>query len=240
MSPIFRRPKFVPELSSRLLFHQGDEDNVSTLFILEAPFDDELINKCPCCGEAGKSMSKALSNDKIDTPLGLILSKKEKFIKSAEKYAIFDTFKFPIDLSVASKLNAKPSLLWTPEKEPWTHLKTIDDYEGENHRYNIEHHLVALQKYIGTIPEVIRTNFFEEYKKDLANAVAMFPNLNNIAVCGYIAQCIFNIAYNFPQGEKKFSTTYFSQSGKKYYFIEHPMAAYYRNYEPLWSYTPRS
>ena len=112
----------VKELSSHELYiEENGQSTATTLFILESPFDTELLEECACVGDTGKHMTKVLDLNS-SSPLGKLLKEKNSI---ARNYAIFNTFKFPLDVKVSLKMaeQNQPHDLWTSCKMPWCSLK---------------------------------------------------------------------------------------------------------------------
>lgn len=234
-----------PQLTKRLLYLQDYKDDVSTLFILEAPFDKELIDNCPCVGDTGVSMSKALFNPDIKISLGNILNGKvESIPTNANNYAIFDTFKFPIDPAVAEKLDILLDNLWSMENLQWSKIKELDRKIGrklkrkqvETGCYDRLCHYKTLIQHIQKIDSNVLEEFIDDYKKELWQATIKFKNLKNIIVCGFIAQSIFCFAYGLPYCVMPYRRNCITSREKIIRFVEHPINAHHREYRPLWQY----
>lgn len=239
-----------PQLSNRLLYLKHQEDDVSTLFILEAPFDKEINKDRPCVGCTGISMSKALFGSKIEIPLGDILNGIEECIpNNAENYAVFDTFKFPIDPIVADKLGVSLSDLWSRENSQWDKIKELDGNTGcalkkqkeETGFYDRAYHYKTLIQYIQNVDSKVLKKFINDYKVELNQAISTFKNLKYIVVCGFIAQSILCFAYKLPFCIMPYRKDCIVSNKRKILrFVEHPINAHKRNNNPLWCYTAKN
>lgn len=236
-----------PQLTKRLLYLQDCKDAVSTLFILEAPFDKELVDNCPCVGDTGVSMSKALFNPSFEISLGNILNGKvEPIPTNANNYAIFDTFKFPIDSAVAEKLDILLDNLWSKGNLQWSKIKELDGKIGrklkrkqvETKYYDRPCHYQTLIHYIQNVDSNVLKKFICGYKKDLRQAIITFRNLKNIVVCGFIAQSIFCYAYNLPYCIVPYRKDFIvSKRRTNIRFVDHPINAFRRGKKTHWQYT---
>lgn len=150
----------------------------TTLFILESPFDTELIEECACVGDTGKRMTKVLGLNSSDS-LGKLLKDKNSI---ARNYAVFNTFKFPLDVKVSLKMaeQNRPHDLWTSCKIPWCSLKIDESKKG------------SLKKTIQFLKNKRSLKrYFVDYDESLDSFLNNAPHLNNIIVCGNIAQVLF-------------------------------------------------
>ena len=177
----------VKELSSHGLC--VNDSDAKTLFILESPFDSELMENCGCVGKTGKNMTKVLGLSSNDA-LGKMLNDGDLI---AKKYAIFNTFKFPLDIAVAVKMieAGKNFDLWDEFKIPWSILKKDEGKKIE-----------TLKKEINAINGNISCKkYYSGYKRSLMSFLRKCPNLSNIVVCGKIAQAMFE---SILEGEQSF------------------------------------
>lgn len=235
-----------PQLSKRLLYLEGCENFVSTLFVLEAPFDKEIQGNCPCVGASGESMSKALFGSDFRESLGAVLNGSVETIPNeAKKYAVFDTFKFPIDTVVADKLGMGLRDLLSPDNVQWTKIKICDKKIGGElkreakltGRYDRFCHYETLIQCIQSVDSSILKEFINGYKADLSRAMALFRNLENIVVCGFIAQSVLCCVCQKDYREISYRVNYIiPQKRINLRFVEHPINAHKRDDEPLWLY----
>lgn len=235
-----------PLLSNRLLYLKHRENDVSTLFILEAPFDNEIKKDCPCVGCTGEIMSKALFGPSFKTPLGDILNRKARRIPiNAEKYAVFDTFKFPIDPDVAQELGISCCDLWSPENSQWGKIKELDRSTGrklnkqkeETGFYNRPYHYKTLIQYIQNIDSGVLEIFINDYKADLRHAIKTFENLKDIVICGFIAQSVFCFVYGMPYCIIPYRENFIvSEKRINIRFVNHPINVLKKRNHSLWQY----
>lgn len=150
-------------LSKHLYFSDGAENEVETLFILESPYKEELLWEYPCMGQTGKKMSEVLIQHS-DIAIGDLIQHNNP---QTRKYALFETFKFPLDESLTHGLDAD-ELFWKGIKKK-KDKKQIKNFFERNRQF-----------------------FSYSYKYNLECAIKIFSkNLKEIVVCGDIAQVIF-------------------------------------------------
>lgn len=237
------------QLTNRLLFVREHEEYVETLCVLESPYDNELKEDCSCVGKSGLSMSKALLQEDCTVSFGKVLRDGRDYLDIAKRYALFDTFKFPIDENVAGKLEVNPEFLWDCENTPWKEIKITDNAIGKELSLKKEitgtydracHYKTLIQTMDGIEPSLLNS-FLNEYKCDLKRAISKFRSLKQIVFCGYIAQSIFLKAFKKPYDRVPYRTNFkFKRDGIVLRFVEHPSSANKRDDRPLWGYTPRS
>jgi len=180
-------------LPKHLYFSEGAENDVETLFILESPYKEELYWDFPCMGGTGKKMAEVLIQNSSIAMGDLIQHNNPQ----TRKYALFETFKFPLDKSLTHGLDADELL--------WKEIKKKKD-----------------KKQIKTFFEQNRQFFSYSYKYNLECAIKIFSkNLKEIVVCGDIAQGIFEIVF-----EDKFKRHQTPKS-VNVIFVEHPAKAEY-------------
>lgn len=164
-------------------FVQEKQNEVKTLFLLESPGKTELEKGYPCAGPSGKVMSKALLKigSDSDKALGELIAGKNP---NVSQYAIFDTFKFPLkkdDLKPGETLNESESI--------WQNLKDVEQ-DSWHQCKKMGCHSAKITNKISEFNRRDRS-IFNEYKNSLGNCLKLFPNLEEIVVCGFIAQCMF-------------------------------------------------
>ncbi|OWV19265.1 hypothetical protein [Fibrobacter sp. UWB3] len=201
-----------------LRFHElcikgsNGKSSAKTLFILESPFDSELLEDCACVGKTGKKMTKILGLQSDDA-LGKMLNDRNQM---AKEYAVFNTFKFPLDVAVAVRMikAGKKYDLWSKSKMPWCGLKNDEDKE-----------IATLKREINTInSNRFCKSYYLEYKNSLMFFLQKSPNLRRIVVCGRIAQAMFE---SIIEGNPSFKYLKFKQKeiGDKVYevmYTKHP------------------
>ena len=159
-------------LPKHLYFSDGAENDVEILFILESPYKEELYWGFPCMGDTGKKMSEVLVNDK-NIAIGDLIQHNNP---QTRKYALFETFKFPLDKSLTHGLDAD-ELFWKEIKNK----KQIKKFFDQN-----------------------RPFFSYSYKYNLECALKIFQrNLKEIVVCGDIAQSIFEVVFEDKLKQEK-------------------------------------
>jgi len=171
----------VKELSSHGLYVKTGDDlcHAKALFILESPYFNELMENHACAGLTGKNLAGVLNLGK-EKSLGTLLNDGDSVV---EDYAVFNMFKFPLDISLAIKMleNGKEFDLWNNTQIPWCILKNS---EGSG--------VCALQKCIQTInKEPSCKAVFDECKNSFFEFLTRCDRLDRIVVCGYIAQAMF-------------------------------------------------
>lgn len=196
-------------LPKHLYFSDGAENDVETLFILESPYEEELYWEHPCMGQTGKKMSEVLIQQS-DIAIGDLIQHNNSQTK---KYALFETFKFPLDKSLTHGMDADELF--------WKEIKKKKD-----------------KKQIKTFFEQNRLFFSYSYKYNLECAIKIFSkNLKKIVVCGDIAQVIFEeifkekfvqLGRSIKRGVKTFDVVY----------AEHPAKAAYMH--RCWNYQPNA
>lgn len=163
---------------------QGKQNEVKTLFLLESPGKTELEKGYPCAGPSGEVMSKALlkiDSNSEDKALGELIAGKDP---NVFQYAIFDTFKFPL-----KKDDSKPGETLNESESIWQNLKDVEQDSWHQckkmgcHSAKITNKILELSR---SAPSI-----FDEYKNTLGDCLKSFPNLEEIVVCGFIAQCMF-------------------------------------------------
>lgn len=194
-------------LPKHLYFSEGGENDVETLFVLESPYKDELYWEFPCMGVTGKKMSDVLMQ-KSDIALGDLIRENCSLTR---KYALFETFKFPLDKSLTHGLDTD-ELFWKKIKEIKNRVQ-IENFFSQNISY-----------------------FAGSYKKNFEYGISLFQNnLKTIVVCGDIAQVIFEEIFK----EKLVSIGQFVGEEVRtldVVFTEHPAKAAYEN--RCWNYQP--
>lgn len=159
-------------LPKHLCFSNGAENDVETLFILESPYKEELYWGFPCMGDTGKKMSEVLIKNSSIAIGNLIQHDNPQ----TRKYALFETFKFPLDKSLTHGLDAD-ELFWKEIKNK----KQIKKFFDQN-----------------------RQLFSYSYKYNLECALKIFQkNLKEIVVCGDIAQSIFEVVFEDKLKQEK-------------------------------------
>lgn len=118
-------------LPKHLYFSDGAEKDVETLFILESPYEAELYWEHPCMGQTGKKMSEVLIQHS-DIAIGDLIQHNNP---QTRKYALFETFKFPLDESLTHGLDAD-ELFWKEIKKKKTknRLKLFLNKTGSSFR----------------------------------------------------------------------------------------------------------
>lgn len=202
-------------LPKHLYFPDGAENDVETLFILESPYEEELYWEHPCMGQTGKKMSEVLIQHS-DIAIGDLIQHNNP---QTRKYALFETFKFPLDESLTHGLDADELF--------WKHIKCLDSSLGRKSR---DEHNQGLNNFW----EENKASFPKTYQICLESSLKLFSNLKEIVVCGFIAQSIFLNVFQvkdpgYDQDRKKILV-----AGKTIdiYFIEHPSAPLYDNNRP--------
>lgn len=175
-------------LPKHLYFSDGAENDVETLFILESPHKEELYWGFPCMGDTGKKMSEILVNDK-NIAIGDLIQHNNP---QTRKYALFETFKFPLDKSLTHGLDADELF--------WKKLKNKGDKDQ-----------------IKMFFEQNRQFFSYSYKYNLECALKIFQRkLKEIVVCGDIAQSIFEVVFEDKLKQEK------TPKSVNVIFVEHP------------------
>lgn len=239
----------VLQLTNRLLFIQDHEDDVDSLLVLESPYDNELKEDCPCVGKSGLSMSKALLQKDCAVSFSKVLRDGCDYLNIAKRYALFDTFKFPIDENIAGKLDVNSESLWNCETTPWKKIKITDNAIGKELSRKREntgtydrvcHYKTLIQTMDGIEPNRLNS-FLNEYKCDLIKTILKFRSLKQIVFCGFIAQSVFLKAFSKPYDRVPYRTNFrFKRDGIVLRFVEHPSRANKRDDCPPWRFTPRS
>lgn len=196
-------------LSKYLYFSDGAENEVETLFILESPYKEELLWEYPCMGKTGAKMSEILIHNS-SVALGILIQHNSSLTR---KYALFETFKFPLDKSLKHGLDAE-ELFWQKIKMKSKRLQ-IEEFFRQNRSY-----------------------FDSSYRCNLECGIRLFQRtLKTIVVCGNIAQVIFEeifkekfvqLGRSIKRGVKTFDVVY----------AEHPARAAYTHRR--WNYQPNA
>lgn len=193
-------------------FVQEKQNEIKTLFLLESPGKTELEKGYPCAGPSGKVMSKALLKigSDSDKALGELIAGKNP---NVFQYAIFDTFKFPLkkdDLKPGETLNESESI--------WQNLKDVEQ-DSWHQCKKMGCHSAKITNKISELNRRDRS-IFNEYKNSLGNCLKLFPNLEEIVVCGFIAQCMFCVANNFKEWPLN---RFVKWQNYRVAFIDHPI-----------------
>ena len=193
-------------LPKHLYFSDGAENDVETLFILESPYKEELYWEFPCMGTTGKTMSKALIQN-ADIALGdLILHNNSQ----TKRYALFETFKFPLDKSLRHGLDAD-ELFWQDIKKKRSRV-LIRNFFSQNKLF-----------------------FSYSYKCNLECAIKIFSRkLKEIVVCGDIAQEIFMQVFGIAYPDRDNRVIEIVGKRIDLYFVEHP--AFAARKKQIWTY----
>lgn len=185
------------------------ENVVRRLFVMESPNEEELSIKpeqtinYPCMGASGSVMSQHLLG--LNEPLGALLTKNASLVHDI---AVVETFDFPLGIEIQPKLTVDEFL--------WSELKRIDKEFWKSSR------CVHYEKLMDFVKANV-TKFPYGYKDKLERCMSLFPNLEEIVVCGFIAQSVFLFFFNqfyWPYNKRR----EFIITGKhiNLYFVNHP------------------
>lgn len=207
-------------------FMGGNPTDVETLFIMESPGKCELVCDYACVGLTGNVMSKYLcANDSV--PLGCYL--KNGYEK---KYAIFETFMFPIEKRWQNSDNDE-------FEQNMSNIKEIDNnFTDDSSR---QEHYEGLNIFWNESPFLKeKKEFVNQYKKDLKKIVSLH-NIKEIVVCGYIAQSCFMQAFipgGFQNGFPPYGYFFNISKTKKprLYFSNHPSVELHKKSKKKWKY----
>ncbi|OWV25348.1 hypothetical protein B7988_10855 [Fibrobacter sp. UWB1] len=194
-------------LPKHLYYADGAENQVETLFVMESPHADELQDNVsfPCVGKTGQNMTAKLCPEETQS-LGLLIKAGDnEFVK---KYALFETFKFPLGLDITDGLSDNELL--------WKEMKKLDRLHCTDNRFN----------HYASLSEFFRQNitvFPNTYQSCFERAIQTFINLKEIVVCGFIAQAILMEVFGIPVPEYNIRrTTLFFNKNLDLCFICHP------------------
>ena len=179
------------ELIKHEHFVSGHKQDVKTLFVLESPCFYEIQSGYPCAGSTGRVMSKTLLSENdtcVKIPLGELIDKGEEKVFS---FSLFDTFKFPMIANVCSN---NPL---TPDKEIWQELEIVQDQSWKECP-NLRCHSAKISMKILEL-RMKNASVFDDYKNSLEEFINSCSRLNKIVVCGFIAQCMFTLAFDYPR-----------------------------------------
>lgn len=177
-------------------------EDITTLFILESPHSQELEHGYPCSGETGLNMSKKIIPTE-SIAFGQLLFQKSVAIK---EYGVFNTCSFPLGLT--NKL--------TQEQKSIASIKEIKlDTRDRNSCYN------SLISFLNTLPEL---DSKIRYSERLKAILAASSSIENLVVCGFIAQAFFLKIFNLAYPKYNVLTPVNTKSGRsiKILFVNHP------------------
>lgn len=147
-------------------------ENIKTIFILESPYEEELNYGFPC---AGKSMSFKILNDNC-IPFGKLLFEKDERIK---EFGVFNSSPFPFEIhDDLSEI-----------QEEIAFLKTIEKQEG---------HFYSHTPYFEHLKTIENLDDELNYSNRLLTILEKSPSIENIVICGFIAQSIYNFILEQP------------------------------------------
>lgn len=188
-----------------IFYDDSCPNNVKKLFIMESFSKQEIENKWPCMGKTGKIMSQRLFG--CTTPFGQIMQTKSH--PDINHFAVMESFDFPLITED-----------WGQEQIPdeilkWCKLKMIEKKWEEHHCRNTQYS--NLRSHISTIHDDI----FSTYVKRVEKTLMTFSNLQQVVVCGFIAQSMFLEAFNFSHQTIKYKQ---KNEWRKYdlRFVNHP------------------
>ena len=151
-----------------------------------------------------------------DIAFGLLIQNR---VDDVKYFAIFDTFKFPLD----KKDMPVPDTLG-PDEVIWQGLKSLET-KSWNQCKKKECHSA---KITNEIIKIFRQNqdVFNDYKLSLDSALIKFEHLEEIVVCGFIAQCMFKECYSL--NDWPYNKWIRWLHGKNYFlrFVKHPSSCY--------------
>ena len=150
--------------------------DIKTLFILESPCIDELKNEYPCAGKSGKTMSSKILGDN-SISFGKLLFDKDERIKN---YGVFNSSPFPFE--ILNDLNENEKKI--------AELKIIERDQGHLCDHNIYF------DYLKSIDKNELVNFTLRYTNRLIPILKESKSIENIVICGYIAQSIYSYLLN--------------------------------------------
>ena len=144
-------------------------------------------------------------------------------------YAVFNTFKFPLNINIDFDAPL------TPEKEMWRHLKSYDTVSW-NECKSLERterrtrHFGNLSKLINILNKV-DSSVLSDYKESLHNTINLYPLLEEITICGFIAQSVFMNVFNQEDpGYKRRKPITITDRNVLLYFVNHPSRVKKWNY----------
>lgn len=193
-------------LPDHLFYVDGAENQVETLFVMESPHTEELQDDAgfPCVGNTGRNMTAKICPGEIQS-FGILI--KDGNNELARKYALFETFKFPLGLDLFEGLNEHELF--------WKKIKIIDSRHYENRFDHYDSLCNFFHQNIAIFPETYQRRF--EY------AVQIFNNLKEIVVCGFIAQAIFRETFHIlDPGYCIRTPILFLNKNLDLYFVRHP------------------
>jgi hypothetical protein len=177
-------------------------DTVSTLFLLESPHKEELVLGYPCAGKTGLRMTRKILPGETNA-FGKILSENALV---SEKFGIFNSCQFP--LGIRSGLNSEQALV--------ARIKdlAINTTDRES-IYNV------LNNYIMSITNV---DSITDYSNRLNKILQNSTSINNLVVCGFIAQAFFKLFFHNFNYSFNVPTKICGLTGRPYtvLFVNHP------------------
>lgn len=196
------------KLPKHLYYSHDAEDKVETLFVLESPYYEELYWGYPCMGATGMKMSEILIGNK-DIALGTLI---QHDYAQTRNYALFETFKFPLDSKLTEGLDGD-EMIWKGIKK-------------EKTKRQIENFFEQYKDY-----------FPNSYKFNLGSGIRLFSKLKRIVVCGDIAQVVFEKIFSDKLVQ---SDQTVGNRGKTLdvVYAKHPAYAAYRH--RMWTYQPNN
>lgn len=209
-------------------FCGDNSSDVEILFVMESPGEQELVCNYACVGPTGNVMAKYLCGKNM-VSLGCLLKNKKE-----SRFAIFETFDFPLCESLQNNLN-------TSFEKAMLELKKIDnDYADSSRREHYDKLKIFWENSTDSFLYKKR-EFINLYKNELINFANSFSNLKNIVICGYIAQSCFmqafcphgyNSDFDFPPYGFLFNVN--TSNNPRIYFSNHPSVEFYP--DKFWKY----
>lgn len=179
-----------------------DIEKLETLFILESPYRNEVVNSIPCSGVTGIRMAQVILSISESKSFGELLNENNESIKM---FGVMNTFPFPLEM---------PERLTTNQRY-YTCLKNLKWNNGRHDFYN---------QHLSVLENCSELENISGFKSRLFDYIVNSEKLKNVVICGYIAQSVFLklIKSKIPDYNKPFILN--GRTGRKLsvIFTNHP------------------